>query len=315
VKNWIPLQPGDIIDLVAPGFPCKPETLEGALHFIRQWGFTPRLPERIFRKDILCASPDEVRFEHLSRALKAPDSKAVWCLRGGYGSIRLLPRLRQSRPPSQAKLFVGLSDITSLHVFLNQEWGWSTVHGPMIDRLGQNLTPSRFVREMFEFVTGTSTTIEFGGLRPLNAVARRAGRVQGAISGGNLITLQSTLATEFEWQTRGRILFFEDIGERGYRVDRVLEHFRQAGRLKGIRAVVFGDFTGGKDPDGKDRVPAVLKRFAESLDVPVVKGVKCGHGPIQRPVPLGPSADLILGDSIRLVCSTGAAVTGGGRKK
>lgn len=305
MKTWRPLRPGDIVDLVAPGFYCKPEELQGAIAFVRQWGFVPRLPKRIFQKDILCSSPDEIRFEFLRQALLAPDSAAVWCLRGGYGSIRLLPRLKKLRAPRQAKLFVGLSDITSLHLYLTQEWGWSTIHGPMLDRLGKGGTAPRFVRELHEVVSGEQADIVFAGLRPLNELAARRAVIRAPLSGGNLITLQASLGTPFAWRTRGQILFFEDIGERGYRVDRVLEHFAHAGLFHGIRAVVFGDFTGATDPDGKDRVPAVLRRFAQVMRVPVLKGIQSGHGPIQRPVPFATRATLRLGEKPQLIVPSG----------
>ena len=299
LKRWRPLAPGDTIDLVAPGFSSVPEDVEAALEIVREWGFVPRLSKRAFQKDLLCAAPDGERFADLARALTAKDSAAVWCLRGGYGSLRLLPRLRRLRAPACAKLFVGLSDITSLHLFLNQAWGWATVHGPVLERLGKKTLPGSCVKEMRELVVGRARAVMFKGLRPLNKIAlgtgsSRAREISGLVTGGNLITLQSSLGTELEWRTRGRILFIEDIGERAYRVDRVLEQFRQAGMLSGIKAIVIGDFTGGKDPDGVDRVPDVIKRFAETVSVPVVSGLKSGHGPVQRPVPFGTPAKLKL---------------------
>ncbi len=307
VKTWRPLRPGDTIDLVAPAFACTPDELEAAAEFIKAWGYEPRLPERIFRPDVLCASPDLVRFNHLKRALVARDSKAVWCLRGGYGSIRIVSALLKVRPPGQPKLFVGLSDITTLHLFLNQHWRWPTLHGPMMDRLGRRTTPPKFVRELKRLVSGAEPRIEFSNLLPLNQAASKRGQVRGPITGGNLITLQSSLGTRIQWQTRGTILFLEDIGERAYKVDRVLEHFRQAGVYKGIRAIVFGDFTGSRDPDGQDRVPQILKRFALTVNVPVLKGIKSGHGVIQRPIPFGPRAELHLGSRARLVVPSGVS--------
>ncbi len=307
MKTWQPLKRGDIIDLVAPGFACSPAELEGASDFIKAWGFVPRLPDRLFRRDVLCSSPDQVRLEHLKKALLAPDSKAVWCLRGGYGSIRIVSSLFKVRRPRQPKLFVGLSDITTLHLFLNQHWGWPTIHGPMMDRLGRRATPPKYVQELKRVITGTQPEIEFTNLRPLNGNARKKRRVTGPVTGGNLITLQSSLGTLAQWQTRGSILFFEDIGERAYRVDRVLEQFRQTGLYKGVRAIVFGDFTGGRDPDGQDRVPLILERFAGTMKIPVLKGLQSGHGIIQRPIPFGPRAELLLGPRARLVVQSGVA--------
>jgi muramoyltetrapeptide carboxypeptidase len=314
-QHWSPLAPGDIVDLVAPGFPCTEEALENAVRFLVDWGLEPRMPAKIFGRDVLCSNNDEKRLMYLQDALEAPDSKAIWCVRGGYGSIRLAPALmKMKRPKVSPKLFIGLSDITTLHTFLGQKWGWPTVHGPLLDRLGKGTSKPRYVKELKRFVFGEMNEIAFERLKPLNDAARGKGSakgsrgnvIRGPVSGGNLITLQSTLSTSLHWDTRGRILFFEDIGERGYRVDRVLEHFSQVGLFDQARAVVFGDFTGGAEADGKSLVPAVLKRFAESVRIPVFSGLQSGHDVIQRPLPFETPSELILGEQGTLVCQTGS---------
>lgn len=308
MKLWLTLEPGDTIDLVAPGFRCTNEEFEGALAFVQAWGFKARFREPIFQKDALSSGPDQKRFMDLKRALYAKDSKAVWCIRGGYGAIRLIPHLLRLPKPKQAKLFVGLSDMTTLHVFLNQAWKWPTIHGPMMDRLGKNTTPASHVRELKRIVMGKQEKIIFSRLKPMNAAARKRGKIHAAITGGNLITLQSSIGTKMEYAPKGKIVLLEDIGERGYRVDRVLEHFRQAGIWKNARAVVFGDFTGGREPDGSNKVPAVLQRFADEMSIPVFKGLVTGHGPIQRPVPFGPVGILTLGERGELTLPTGALI-------
>ena len=303
---WQPLREGDIVDIVAPASSCAPERLDGALSFLIDWGLKPRIPRKIFGPDTICANDDQSRLVQLQAALLAPDSRAVWCLRGGYGSMRLLPELHKMRvPKGPPKLFLGLSDITSLNVFLNQEWKWPTVHAPMLDRLGRRETKPVYLREIKKFVFGDETEISFRKLRPMNAAASEGtGLVRGPITGGNIVTLQSCLGTQTGWDTSGKIIFLEEIGERGYRVDRILEHFRQAGCLKRAKAVVLGDFTGGEEADGRSRAPKVLRRFASELSIPVFSGVQSGHGVIQRPVPLGAPAVLNL-DTRELVCRSG----------
>ena len=314
-NQWQPLRPGDTVDIVAPGFACLPEALQGALEILAKWGLEPRVSREIFPKkksklDILCSNTDEIRLSQLKEALRAEDSRAVWCLRGGYGSLRLIPELvRMKRPHGPPKLFIGLSDISTLHVYLNQAWKWPTVHGPLLDRLGQGLVKPKYLRELKDIVMGTSREITFERLKPLNEAARRAAVVRGPVSGGNLVTLQSSLGTKAEWVTDGQILFFEEIGERGYKVDRILEHFRQIGKFSRARAIVLGDFTGGLEADGKSRVPAVLKRFAEGLEIPVVAGLQSGHAVIQRPVPFYTPAELrtTLSGFATLKCETGSS--------
>jgi muramoyltetrapeptide carboxypeptidase len=305
--SWSKLLPGDIVDVVAPGSACKPEALQNGIRFLESWGLRPRVSRNIFGGDVICSNTDAVRFAQLKSALLAPDSKAVWCVRGGYGAIRIVPELVNLRAPKiKEKLFIGYSDITTVNVFLNQEWGWSAIHGPMLDRLGQGLTAPKYVKELKDLVFGNVDEIGFFNLKPLNASAKKKGEIRAGVSGGNLVTLQSSIGTKAEWDPKGKIIFFEEIGERGYRLDRIFEQFSQGGTFDRCKAVILGDFIGGEERDGTSQVDAVIKRFADTLKVPVFKGLKAGHGEIQRPLPLGTAATLTMGGTrSSLVCSTG----------
>lgn len=283
---------GPLVDIVAPGWQCRPEDLKKGMELILEWGLHSRHPKNIFDKKSLFSQDDETRFQFLKTALTNSESDFVWCVRGGFGSMRLIPKLLKLKKPANKKVFIGLSDITTLHLFLNQVWNWPTIHGPMLDRLGNRPPPPKYQKELKDLLTGRNSEIHFANLKPMNGAARKQPKVSGQVSGGNLITLQSSLGTEIEWQTRGKILFLEEIGERGYRVDRVLEQFRQLGLFKNAKALVLGDFTGGAEPNGKDFVPRILKEFAESQNFPIYKGIQSGHGTIQRPVPFGTASML-----------------------
>jgi muramoyltetrapeptide carboxypeptidase len=308
--HWAPLQEGDIVDVIAPASKTTDAAVKGAIRFLNKWGLKPRVAKKMFGPSLFTANTDENRLRFLMDAIRAPDSKAVWCVRGGYGTNRLLPQLlREKKPSGPPKLLIGLSDITTLHAFVNQHWGWPTVHGPMLDRLGRGLTKKNHLAELHDFLFGEIPEITFSGLKPMNAAARKPGVVRGSVTGGNLITLQSLIGTRAGWRTKGRILFFEEIGEKGYRVDRALEHFRQSGHFDSAHAIVFGDFLDCVEVDGsKKLVPAALKRFAESLKIPVFSGIPSGHAPVQRPVPFETPSELYLGTKGRLVCQTGAQV-------
>lgn len=307
-KKWSPLKPGDLVDIIAPASSCAPERLDGAIQFLIDWGLKPRVPRNIFGRDVICANDDQSRLIQLKQALLAKDSAAIWCLRGGYGSNRLIPELLKMRAPKgDSKLFIGLSDITSLNIYLEQQWGWPSVHGPMLDRLGRNEMKPQYLRELKKFVFGDEKEIRFAKLKPMNEAALTTRSLKGPVTGGNIVTLQSTLGTRMPWETAGKIIFLEEIGERGYRVDRILEHFRQAGCFNKARAVVFGDFTGGEEADGKSRAPRIMRRFASQLSIPVLSGLQSGHAAIQRPLPLGTPSELRLKPgACELVCRTGA---------
>jgi muramoyltetrapeptide carboxypeptidase len=294
--GWRFLQEGDIVDVVAPGFASKPEEVERAREFLLKWKLVPRIPKGLIQKHFLHANSDEKRFKFLRSALEARDSKIVWCLRGGYGSNRLLPALAQMKRPKQAKLLVGISDITSLHVFLDQQWGWGTLHASLLDRMGSGKVPPKIEKETMDLLFGRSHQVEFKKLKPMNAAAKNLRTLRSSIVGGNLVVLQSTLGTPYQLNADGKILFIEDLGERGYRVDRILEHFDQAGLFKKCKALIIGEFLGGTEDSGKALWPQVFKTWAARLSIPVFSGLEAGHGVIQRPVPLGTKAVLSGGE-------------------
>lgn len=305
-KKWRSLQAGDVVDVIAPGYPTTPEAVEGARQFLLNWGLQPRIPKNILGRHFMHAQEDEVRLEHLESALIAEDSAAVWCLRGGYGSLRLLPGLAKLKKPARTKLFVGISDITSLHVFLNQKWGWSTVHGPLLDRLGAGRVSKQLEGEVRRLVFGKQETIKFEKLRPLNSAALQLKSVKAPIVGGNLTVLQSTLGTPWQFDTKGKFLFVEDLGERGYRIDRILEQFRQAGLFKSCRGLLIGHFLGGGEGENKPSlIPKVFDRWASDLNLPVFDRIPAGHDVLQRPLPLGPVSVLRGGKSGSLEIQSG----------
>jgi muramoyltetrapeptide carboxypeptidase len=285
------LRPGDIVDIVAPGFRCSDEDLGKAVAFLNAWDLQARVPADLFAPDLLCASSDERRCAHLRAALSASDSRAVWCVRAGYGAIRFVEQLYADAPPPTAKLFIGYSDVTTLHHLLNHHWHWPSLHAPLLDRLGQGTARQEELVELRDALFGNLTQIVFANLVPLNAAARGHGCITGTVTGGNLTVLQTMLGTPWQHAHDG-ILFLEDIGERGYRIDRTLQHLRLAGAFQHLRAIVFGNFHGGREADGTTLVPAVLERFATEQRFPVFAGMSAGHGEYQRPVPFNTRAEL-----------------------
>ena len=303
-KTWMGLKTGDRVDIVAPGMKPQPGTLRRASEFLSSWGLKARFGENLTGKDLLCANTREFRFKSLKKALLAKDSKMVWCLRGGYGSLHLLKSLKDLPSPGSCKLFMGLSDITSLHTFFVQDWGWPTLHGCNLDYFangqGTKAQKDRFKKVLF----GLTKALEYP-LKPLNPSALRDTKILAPVIGGNLTTLQSGLGTEFQVQTKNSIVFFEDVGERAYRVDRILEQMDQLDLFKKAKAVIFGLFTDCREPGGKNLIPSLLKQFARFQKCPVFYGLKSGHGPNQHPLPLGTKAQIFCGSQPRIRLETG----------
>ncbi|HEY1899102.1 MAG TPA: LD-carboxypeptidase [Steroidobacteraceae bacterium] len=297
------LAPGDVVDVVAPGFRCTTEQLDNGVAYLKGLGLVPRVPPDLFGADLLCANTDALRFSQLRKALFARDSRAVWCVRGGYGAIRIIQRLQALTPPRNPKLLIGYSDATTVHQLLNLQWGWPSLHGPLLDRLGSSGIREAERSELEAVLFGGAPHTIFANLVPLNAAARRRQRIDSRLTGGNLTVLQSTLGTTLQ-RRPSAMLFLEDIGERGYRIDRMLEQLRQAGVLRNLKAILLGDFLGGAEADRSNLGPAVLERFAQTLAIPVLAGINAGHGPYQRPVFLHTRAQLRCGPEPQLTVHT-----------
>ena len=302
-KKCFGLKSGDLIDVVAPGMRPKPGTLKRAKDLTRSLGLRVRF-EKLTGSDLLCANTRELRFKNLKKALLAKDSKMVWCLRGGYGSLHLLEALKNMKKPKRRKLFMGLSDITSLHTFFLQHWGWSTLHGCNMDYLAaEKATKAELVR-FKKVLFGVTENLGYS-LKPLNKEALKVKKIQASVIGGNLTTLQSGFGTDFQVDGKGNFLFMEDIGERAYRIDRMLEHGKQVGLFKKTKAVIFGPFVDCKEPGSRNLIPRLLKQFADSIKCPVFSGLVSGHGPNQHPLPFGTKAKIFGGPKAEIVIETG----------
>jgi muramoyltetrapeptide carboxypeptidase len=292
------LKSNDTVEIIAPASRCADKTLTELKTLLLSWQLNCRINDTIFGDDILCANTDELRFKSLNNALQNPEIKAVICVRGGYGSMRLIPNLAKSTPPISPKLFIGMSDITALNLFLQQQWRWPTIHAAFI--------PDQFSPESIlavkSLLFGNANQIKFDGL-PLNVAAEKNDTIEAVVIGGNLTLLQASIGTLWQVDSRNKILFIEEVGERGYRIDRMLEHLHQASIFKEARAILFGDFLNGDEPNGQSLIKPVLERFAQSYQIPIVSVPGIGHGYVNFPLPMGTNVTLTLGDSPKLTCS------------
>lgn len=281
---------GDRVEVIAPASRCSNKQLMSVLSLLRQWQLQPVVNEAIFGQDLLCANNDEARFEHLKKALLDPTIKAVICARGGYGSMRLIPALSMIKPPRKPKIFIGMSDITALNLFLQQHWHWPVIHGA----INPDIYSEDSITAIKDLLLAKSNITPFNA-KPLNERAKSEHYLEAIITGGNLSLIQASIGTLWQVDPQNKILFIEEVGERAYRIDRMLAHLIQTDLLKQATAIVFGDMSQGQEPDGSSLIEPVLKRFAQELPLPVVKISGIGHEPINYPLPLGTKAKLQLG--------------------
>lgn len=281
------LLPGDLIAVSAPAS-WLPEGLAGAVvPRLEAAGFRVRIEPSCSRHRGFFAGTDEERAEELNRLFADREVRAILCARGGYGAARILPLLDFDLVRNNPKLVIGFSDITALHAALLEHAGLAVVHGPM----ASTLTEEKCVPETWNaFLAGLASPWRKGdAAAPFgNSLSALSGGVaEGPLVGGNLTVLASLVGTPWALQGNGAILFLEEVGEKSYRIDRMLWQLEASGLFSRIAGVVFGQFTACGADEGDDETDAVLASWAERIGKPAVKGLEAGHGKRNLFLPLG----------------------------
>lgn len=288
------LKRGDVIQIVAPAGPIQQrEGLERGVAVLEKMGFRARYEPRIFEASRYLAGSDQDRAEELMRAFEDPTVKGVMALRGGYGCARLIPYLDESRLRPYPKVFIGFSDLTTLHLYFLRRFGWVTFHGPMAatPSLG-SIAPDQEAH-LFQIWTNPD-------YRPILAFDQldcwSAGSAEGTLTGGCLSIVVASIGTPYEIETAGRILFIEDLGEPPYRLDRMLTHLRLSGKLDSLAGIVLGTFPDCDPTDGTDQHAGtrtgysaldVLREIVSPLGAPVLANFPAGHTLQNWTLPLG----------------------------
>ena len=277
------LAPGDHVAVVAPAGPVERESLEAGLRVLAGRYKATWEPELLRRARYL-AGDDARRARELRAALDDPEVKAVIAARGGYGAMRLLPRLWPasaggSRASGPAKLLVGFSDITALHCAL-QAMGQVSVHGPSVNQLATQ--PLAVVERFFALLEDDAV--------PAAAIAGTplvGGVAEGPLLGGNLSLVTRLLGTPWLPPLDGAVLLLEDVTEAPYRLDRMWTHLRLAGVFDRVRGLALGEFTDCEDPAADYTSQDVLRGLVAETGLPCVAGLAVGHGAVNVPVALG----------------------------
>jgi muramoyltetrapeptide carboxypeptidase len=285
------LAPGARVRIVSPASPGAAGILGRGIAEVSRLGYVPvKSAASAPAKDYFSASTKDRRRELLD-AFADNSSGAVICTRGGFGSTYLLEKkLKHTKSP---RIFLGYSDITSLQIYLWQKRGWVTFYGPMVASgfSGGGGAAHGYDEPSFRAAltqTRAGWSLDLGGSTLCKGSAR------GVLLGGCLTLVESTLGTPWELDTRGAILILEDRGMKPYQVDRVLTHLRQAGKFRGVRGIVLGEFPeSAPTVAGSPTVRDVVRRILGELEIPIVWGARIGH--TARPmltIPLGVRARL-----------------------
>ncbi len=300
-KNIKPkrLKLGDTLGLIAPSSALSAETIAKAVSNLQNLGFKTKLGKNVAAINGYLAGTDEQRLEDLHWAFSDKEIDAVWCVRGGYGAGRLLPKVDFNLIKKNPKIFIGYSDITALHVAIHQRTGLITFHGPVgtseysdftkphVWDILTNPTPQYLLSNANENLNNPSNLFKTEVIL--------AGKCTGKLIGGNLSLLSAMSGTPFELKNlKGKILFMEDIDERPYRVDRMLTQLLQQVDLRSCAGIALGVFE-GCNPKPDETSLSLMDCFKDrlgNLGIPVVYGLSFGHIRNQFTIPVGIEAAL-----------------------
>ncbi|MFP3495793.1 LD-carboxypeptidase [Pseudomonas sp. SIMBA_059] len=280
------------IALIAPAGPAALD-VEKAGQWMRARGYQLRIFPGVYERDGYLAGSDKTRLNDFHKAFADPDIDAIFCLRGGYGTPRLLDSIDFDLLRTHPKPFVGYSDITALHLAISRYAGFVTFHGPMLnaDLLGDKLPPTESsLFAMLRGQLGTGSVLAHPVAYPLSTVS--PGIACGRLLGGNLSMIAAVMGTPYEIEAEGIILLIEDVNEPLYRIDRLLTHLRLAGKLAQVAGVLVGDVA-GVDPTALERL---LKQTFEPLCIPVLSGWRSGHCDPNLTLPMGALVRLDAGE-------------------
>lgn len=289
------LAPGDRLAVVAPASPFTREEFDGGVDEIKRLGFVPVYDDSVFARQRYVAGSPEMRAAAIHDAWRDPSIAGVIGVRGGYGSAQVLPLLDRELARRAGKPFIGYSDVTSVLTFLTIGCEVAAFHGPMLaGRLGGGA--ERYDAD--SFLKALCRREPMGELAPAGLEALRAGEAAGLLLGGTLTQLLASLGTPFAFAPpAGYVLFLDEVGERPYRLDRMVTQLKQAGLLARAAAVVIGELPGCDEPSGDPTARAVMADLFADFPGPVVIGFPSGHT-------VGPAMTLPFGVRARVVAGT-----------
>ena len=277
----------DKIAMIAPASGCKNksgrmdlklsmERLQKTIQLYEENGFSCVYDEDIFTPNKLeyFAAPKGERLRQLQNAILDPDIKIIAAFRGGYGCTEIVFDCMEIEPATP-KILIGFSDITALHFLFNQKYKFPTIHGAM------SSDHSNMTEKLIEVIAGKGMSFN---LKPINSVAKDNNQISGEVSGGNLSLISNMIGTKLQPDFKEKIIFVEDVNEKGYHIHRFLMHMKNAGLFIGAKAIIFADFT-----NSEDHIEETFLEFSKGhiSEIPAFRTSGIGHGKINYPVVIG----------------------------
>jgi len=294
------LKKGDTVALITPAGPINPDKFSNALKNLENMGLKPKYSDAAFFKKGYLAGTDQERIADFHQMIKDPEVKAIWCLRGGYGCTRIIEQLDYNLIRQNPKIIIGYSDITSLLLAIYAQTGLVGFHGPVA--ISDEFTP--FTALQAETILFGNTTLPHIIPFQTQSVEKFAlghepytitsGKASGVLTGGNLSLLVCLPNTKFAPSYKGKIVFIEDVGEKPYRLDRMLTYLIDATDLKEAAGIVLGVFNDcdTKEPENSMTLHEVLKDRLTPLNIPCFYGFTFGHVVDICTFPIGIKAEM-----------------------
>ncbi|MEP6902782.1 MAG: LD-carboxypeptidase [Actinomycetota bacterium] len=293
------LAKGDTVGVIAPASSLSSADFDKALQNLADLGFKTKVGKYARGRNGFLAGTDNERLEDLHGAFGDPEIKAVWCVRGGYGISRLLPAVDFNLIKKNPKIFIGYSDITALHLAISQNCGLVTFHGPVAASVYSDYPKNHVINVLmnpsapYKVELAPDNIAKESNLFKTEVITK--GKARGKLIGGNLSLLTALAGTPFGLQnTKGKILFTEDVGEQPYRIDRMLTQLRQSLNMRELAGIALGVFEdcNPKDTTTSQSLIEVVKDRLGDLGIPVIYGLSFGHIRDQFTLPIGIEAEL-----------------------
>jgi muramoyltetrapeptide carboxypeptidase len=270
------LRPGDRIGVVAPASSFNRASFDAGIAELERLGYEPVYDESVFARQRYTAGDAATRAAAFRRAWQDPSIAALMAVRGGYGSVHLLPLLDADEIRRTPKAFIGYSDNTSLLVWLTGGCGLTAFHGPMLDG---RLANGERAYDLDSFSRVLTRAEPAGRMSHPQVESLRSGEAQGVLLGGTLTNLMASLGTPYAFDPpAGHILFVDEVGERPYRIDRMLTQLRLSGLLSRAAGIVFGELPRCDEPaEGGPAIKTVIAELLSDFRGPVLFGLPSGH--------------------------------------
>ncbi|MBQ8556148.1 MAG: LD-carboxypeptidase [Clostridia bacterium] len=282
---------GDTVGLIAPsGAVRTPGAIERAVAETERMGFKVKLGESCGARYGYLSGSDEIRARDVNTMFLDDEVDAIICLRGGYGTMRILDQLDYGAIAAHPKIFVGFSDITAMHIAMLQRCNLVTFHGPMAASNWSDKPLDDFSRtSMYRALMHAEPVGELLNPPEYSKATVNPGQAEGQLVGGNLTLIAASLGTPWELDTTDRIIFIEDIGERTYCLDRMLTQMRLAGMFDRCAGVVFGDFADCpiEYPEFGCTLEEIINDVVKPCGKPIFTGLRCGHCSPKLTLPFG----------------------------